>query len=396
MQTKLLINTTPIRKPLTGIGYYTLNILRELLKRDVDVVGLQNGKAISKEQLRDISDRFLCETENTQSNQKSIKRSLVELIRNIPGSYQFKNILLSYRAKRSLSRFAEQNYVYFEPSFIPFDYKGKTITTVHDLSFISYPEFHPETRVAYLKSKIGSSINKSDHIIVDSDYILKEMRNYFPLSEDKSSTVYLGVDENFYQYSESECAAINERLGLKYKQFILSVATLEPRKNLKRLVAAYKHMPSDIRDKYPLVLVGDQGWKNTELLTEAKELIESKQLIFTGYVSDSDLKRLYASAMVFAYPSLYEGFGLPVVEAMASGAPVITSSRGATAEVSGDSAVLVDPEDELAISQSMINLVHKPEQRARISGLSIEYVQRYQWGKTVEQILEIAESISNK
>ncbi|PNH90079.1 glycosyltransferase family 4 protein [Vibrio diazotrophicus] len=396
MQTKLLINITPIRKPLTGIGYYTLNILRELLRKDTDVIGLQNGRSVDKQQLQALTDSFLIETEHQQSQKKSIKRSVVELIRSIPGSYQVKNILLSFRAKRSLARFAAQNYVYFEPSFIPFDYNGRTITTVHDLSFISYPQFHPETRVAYLTSKIGSSIDKSDHVIVDSDYILQEMHQYYPSSLNKSSTVYLGVDQLFRPYSASECAAINARLGLKYQQFILSVATLEPRKNLKRLVLAYKRMPAEIRDEHPLVLVGDHGWKNAELLAETKELIENKQLIFTGYLSDNDLKRLYASAMIFAYPSLYEGFGLPVVEAMASGVPVITSSRGATAEIADDSAVLVDPEDVNDISQAMVNLVCRPEQRKILSASGIEFVGRYQWSKTVENILEIADSISNK
>ncbi|MCZ4372673.1 glycosyltransferase family 1 protein [Vibrio diazotrophicus] len=395
MQTKLLINITPIRKPLTGIGYYTLNILRELLRKDTDVIGLQNGRPVDRQQLQALTDSFLIETEHQQPQQKSIKRSVVELIRSIPGSYQVKNILLSFRAKCSLARFAAQNYVYFEPSFIPFDYNGRTITTVHDLSFISYPQFHPETRVAYLTSKIRSSIDKSDHVIVDSDYILQEMHQYYPSSLNKSSTVYLGVDQLFRPYSASECAEINARLGLKYQRFILSVATLEPRKNLKRLVLAYKLIPTEIRDEHPLVLVGDHGWKNAELLAETKELIESKQLIFTGYLSDNDLKRLYGSAMIFAYPSLYEGFGLPVVEAMASGVPVITSSRGATAEIADDSAVLVDPENENDISQAMVNLVCRPEQRKMLSASGIEFVERYQWSKTVDNILEIADSISN-
>ncbi|GHZ26272.1 glycosyl transferases group 1 family protein [Vibrio cholerae] len=396
MQTKLLINITPIRKPLTGIGYYTLNILRELLIKDIDVIGLQNGRSVNKQQLHALIDSFLLETKHQQPQEKSIKRSVVELIRSIPGSYQVKNILLSFRAKRSLARFAAQNYVYFEPSFIPFDYNGRTITTVHDLSFISYPQFHPETRVAYLTSKIGCSIDKSDHVIVDSDYILQEMHQYYPSSLNKSSTVYLGVVQFFRPYSASECSGVNTRLGLKHQQFILSVATLEPRKNLKRLVLAYKSLPAEIRAEHPLVLVGDQGWKNMELMAEAKELIDSKQLIFTGYLSDSDLKYLYSSAMIFAYPSLYEGFGLPIIEAMASGAPVITSNRGATSEISGGKAILVNPEDVNDIAQAIIQLINQPDKRELLTSVGLEFVQRYQWSRTVERILEIADSISNK
>jgi alpha-1,3-rhamnosyl/mannosyltransferase len=396
MQIKLLINITPIRRPLTGIGYYTLNILRELLKKDIDVVGLQNGRAVSKEALQQLADSFLTHSSAQKTNIKSLKRLVVELIRAIPGSYRVKNLLLSYRAKRTLAQLAAQNYVYFEPSFIPFDYIGKTITTVHDLSFISYPEFHPETRVTYLTGKIGSSIDKSDHVIVDSNYILDEMHHCYPSSKHKSSTVYLGVDELFRRYSQQECGLVNQALGLQYQQFILSVATLEPRKNLKRLVLAYKRLPDEIRTKHPLVLVGDQGWKNTELMKEAKELIDHKQLIFTGYMSDGDLKRLYSSAMIFAYPSLYEGFGLPIVEAMASGAPVITSNRGATAEISGGVAVLVNPEDEEDIAKAMLNLINQPELRAQLSASEIEFVKRYQWRNTVEEIVEIANSISNQ
>nr|BCN22281.1 putative glycosyltransferase [Vibrio mimicus] len=396
MQTKLLINITPIRKPLTGIGYYTLNILRELLRKDIDVIGLQNGRSVDKQQLQALSDSFLIENKHDQPKQKSIKRTLVELIRNVPGSYQVKNILMSLRAKRSLARYARQNYVYFEPSFIPFAYNGITITTVHDLSFISYPEFHPETRVTYLMSKMSSSIDMSDHIVVDSDYILGEMHRYYPSSKNKSSTLYLGVDEYFRRHSEKECKSINHSLGLEYQKFILSVATLEPRKNLKRLVLAYKSLPAEIRAKHPLVLVGDQGWKNMELMAEAKELIDSKQLILTGYLSDSDLKCLYSSAMIFAYPSLYEGFGLPIIEAMASGAPVITSNRGATSEISGGKAILVNPEDESDIAQAIIQLANQPDKRELLTTVGLEFVQQYQWSRTVERILEIAVSISNK
>lgn len=395
MQTKLLINITPIRKPLTGIGYYTLNILRELLKQNIEIVGLQNGRAIERQELIFLSENFLNES-SQKSSTSGLKRTVVEVIRSIPGSYQIKNNLISYRAKKTLINYAKKNYIYFEPSFIPFDYSGKTITTIHDLSFISFPEFHPETRVSYLKSKIKSSIEKSDHVIVDSNYILEQLNDYLPSSKVKSSTVYLGVDDGFQQYTEEDCFSVTHRLGLQFKSFILSVATLEPRKNLKRLVSVYKRLPVDLRKQYPLVLVGDHGWKNSELLSEANELIENDQIIFTGYISDSDLKLLYSSALLFAYPSLYEGFGLPIIEAMASGTPVITSARGATAEVSGQAALLVDPESETSIHQAMIDFINQPKLREQYKKSGIDFVKKYKWKNTVHDLLEIVYSISNK
>ncbi|CAH6869181.1 Glycosyl transferase [Vibrio chagasii] len=388
MQNKLLINVSPIREPLTGIGYYTLNILSELLSRDVDVIGIRNGKLLTPELLVELVSQF----QNPMSNDKSLsskKRLIVEFLRAIPGVYQLKNHLLSLRAQKQLKDLANQGYVYFEPSFVPFDYEGVTITTVHDLSFLSHPSFHPSTRVSYLTNKMQSSITKSDHIVVDSDFILKELHDFFPDSKDKSSTLYLGVADSFKPYAKDECDELLRSLKIKHNHFVLSVATLEPRKNLSKLIDAYKLLPSSVRNQYPLVLVGDQGWKNIELMNNAKELVERGQIIFTGYVADDDLKHLYASAAAFVYPSLYEGFGLPVIEAMASGAPVITSDIGATAEVAASGALLVNPCDEVAISKAILRLIQCPGDKANLSKCGIERASTFKWPNTVEQLLEI-------
>lgn len=388
MQNKLLINVSPIREPLTGIGYYTLNILSELLSRDVDVIGIRNGKLLPPELLVELVSQF----QNPMSNAKSLsskKRLVVEFLRAIPGVYQLKNHLLSLRAQKQLKDLANQEYVYFEPSFVPFDYEGVTITTVHDLSFLSHPSFHPATRVSYLTNKMQSSITKSDHIVVDSDFILKELHDFFPASKEKSSTLYLGVADSFRPYAKDECDGLLRSLKIKHNHFVLSVATLEPRKNLSKLIDAYKLLPSSVRNQYPLVLVGDQGWKNIELMNNAKELVERGQIIFTGYVTDDDLKHLYASTAAFVYPSLYEGFGLPVIEAMASGAPVITSDIGATAEVAASGALLVNPCDEVAISKAILRFIQCPGDKANLSKCGIERASTFKWPNTVEQLLEI-------
>ncbi|CAK3665007.1 glycosyltransferase family 4 protein [Vibrio crassostreae] len=389
MQNKLLINVSPIREPLTGIGYYTLNILSELLSRDVDVIGIRNGKLLPPELLVELVSQF----QNPMSNAKSLsskKRLVVEFLRAIPGVYQLKNHLLSLRAQKQLKDLANQEYVYFEPSFVPFDYEGVTITTVHDLSFLSHPSFHPATRVSYLTNKMQSSITKSDHIVVDSDFILKELHDFFPASKEKSSTLYLGVADSFRPYAKDECDGLLRSLKIKHNHFVLSVATLEPRKNLSKLIDAYKLLPSSVRNQYPLVLVGDQGWKNIELMNNAKELVERGQIIFTGYLADDDLKHLYASAAAFVYPSLYEGFGLPVIEAMASGSPVITSNIGATAEVAASGALLVNPCDEVAISKAILRLIQCPGDKANLSKCGIDRASTFKWPHTVEQLLEIA------
>ncbi len=389
MPNKLLINVSPIRMPLTGIGYYTLNILTELLTRNIDVMGIHNGKVISRDDLVILADNF-SNTSAVALPTKSTKRFIIEFLRAVPGVYQLKNKLLAIRSKNELKKLAEAGYVYFEPSFVPFEYLGKTITTIHDLSFLSHPSFHPSTRVAYLTDKMKSTISNSDHIVVDSNFILSELHQYYPLSLGKSSTLYLGVAESFQYYPESECNALLKTLNLRYSGFLLSVATLEPRKNLSKLIEAYKQLPSDIRSRYPLVLVGDQGWKNAELLQSARELVERNQIVFTGYVSDDDLKRLYASAGIFVYPSLYEGFGLPVIEAMASGIPVITSNVGATAEVARSGALLVDPLNDRAISDAILDLIQHPENKTELVENGMKRAKMFNWSATVDQLLKIA------
>ncbi|MFA0113371.1 glycosyltransferase family 4 protein [Vibrio sp. 10N.261.46.E11] len=393
MPNKLLINVSPIRMPLTGIGYYTLNILSELLSRDIDVVGIRNGKLLTRDALLGLVSCFHLPSSN-QSTPSPKTRFLVELLRSVPGIYQLKSYLLSLRAQQQLKILANQGYVYFEPSFVPFNYLGVTITTVHDLSFLSHPSFHPATRVSYLKDKMRGTITRSDHIVVDSDFILDELHDFFPSSKSKSSTLYLGVSDGFKAHSKQECGTLLKSLEIEHDNFLLSVATLEPRKNLNKLIDAFKLLPDSVRKLYPLVLVGDQGWKNSELMDNAKDLVERGQIIFTGYLADDDLKRLYASAGAFVYPSLYEGFGLPVIEAMASGAPVITSNVGATAEVAANGALLIDPSSEVSISNAILELIRDPERKAKLVECGIKRASGFKWSNTVDQLLKIASATS--
>ncbi|MGR5220935.1 glycosyltransferase family 4 protein [Vibrio parahaemolyticus] len=394
MQTKVLINLSPIKRPLTGIGYYTLNIVKELLKRSVEVVSIHDGRYLNSEQTaKFIQDFELAGLVKTRSG-SGIKRKLVSVARGIPGSYQLKKLLLTIKLRPKLKMLAESNYVYFEPSFIPFEYAGKTVTTIHDLSFVTHPEFHPRSRVEYLQSSLSTTIAKSNHIVVDSNFILDELNQHYAESISKSSTLHLGVDEGFGSQHSEDSSSLLDRLNLFNKSYILSVCTLEPRKNLTRLIEAYKSLPANIREQSPLVLVGDSGWKNEAMVDSARSLVASGQIKFTGYVSDRELKQLYASAMVFAYPSLYEGFGLPVVEAMASGAPVLTSNCGATKEVAGDGALLVEPTSIEAITSGLLKLIENPLLREQFVEKGNMRVAQFTWKNTVDDLLQTIERLN--
>lgn len=389
MKSKILVNVNAIRAPLTGIGYYTLNIVKALISKDTEVVGIRNGMLLDAQALRELLVSF--DSQNSKlGSQGKLKALAVRTLQTLPGVYKIKKHLIELRAEKILKVLSQKGYVYFEPSFIPLKYNGPTITTIHDLSFLSHPDFHPKQRVDFLESEIEKSIDNSNHVVVDSDFILKELRQSYPQSISKSSTLYLGVEPAFRPYERSEVTKILARFGLGYKGFILSVATLEPRKNLTRLIEAYSRLPATIRTTMPLVLAGGQGWKMKELLSSAEKLHDANQIIFTGYLADKELKHLYSAARLFAYPSLYEGFGLPVVEAMASGTPVLTSKIGATAEISGESAMLVDPYCVKDIHFGLEKVLSDSEFAKALGDSALAYVRRYSWASTADRLLEIA------
>ena len=386
---KLLINLNPLRPPLTGIGYYTKNIVKECLQRDVELVGIKNGRLLCKQ---DIQELILSLELSSSVNRKvstSFKQNIIELLRKFPGIYAIRYFLVFIRARKVLSSLAKNGFTYFEPSFVPMRFNGDIITTIHDLSFITYPDFHPIERVNYLKKMVKQAISVSKHIMVDSNFIKKELLDNYSIAEDKVSTVYLGVEHKFKAYEKEQVTSTLTNLNIEANAFILSVATLEPRKNLTKLVEAYRNLPVELKNKYPLVLVGNSGWKNSSLVDSIQDLVDSKHIIVTGYLSDTQLNHVYSSATLFVYPSIYEGFGLPVIEAMASGTAVITSNCGATAEVAGESALLVSPTSAKAITDGMSSILEDDELRGALEKMAVQRASLFTWKKCTDDILSI-------
>ncbi|WP_258305128.1 glycosyltransferase family 4 protein [Aggregatibacter actinomycetemcomitans] len=389
--TKLIINLNVLNYPLTGIGYYTLNIVKELLNRNVELVGVKDSNILNKEHIFSLINQDI-KGKKYSTTKKNLKIMVVNLLRKIPKIYYIRCKIKSLLLSTKMNVLAEKGYVYFEPCFVPLGYSGSIITTIHDLSFIQYPEFHPEERVKYLTSELPRTVRLSSIIFVDSDAIAVELKKLYPMYSNKVVTLYPGVDTSFKQYEN--CNDVLSSFGLKDKSFILSVCTLEPRKNLLRLVEAYKLLPESMKEEYPLVLVGDQGWKNSELFNSAKELFDKKQLIMTKYISDDLVKKIYSSAAIFAYPSLYEGFGLPIVEAMASGTAVITSNYGAMAEVARDSAVLVNPHSTEELKDAIINLLTDIKFRNYFIDRGLNRAKIFSWNNTVDKLISVVDEIN--
>src|SRR3954464_14115347 len=271
--------------------------------------------------------------------------------RAVPQSYEV------LRAMRQVSFFlgARRRRIdlYHAPNFLPLRFYGPTVITVHDLSFMRYPETHPKERVQVMERRLPEAIRRSQFVLVDSDFVRGEVIDVYGAPADKVITTHLGVAERFRPMSAQATRPVLERYGLAHGGYILSVGTLEPRKNLVGTLEAFALLPAELRSAYPLALVGMTGWKMEHMNARIDALASVGHVKPMGYVADEDLPHLYAGAAAFIYPSIYEGFGLPVLEALATGAPVITSNPASLPEVAGQQAATVDPADDAALARAL-------------------------------------------
>jgi glycosyltransferase involved in cell wall biosynthesis len=204
--------------------------------------------------------------------------------------------------------------------------------------------------------------------------------------------IQLAADERFATaHDAAQLTAAAARHGLEPGGYVLATGTLEPRKNLLRLIRAHAKLPPDLRAAHPLLLVGPRGWETAEILAAAGR--DERAVRLAGYVPDDELAALYAGCTVFCYPSLYEGFGLPVLEAMAAGAPVITSNLSSLPEVAGDAAVYVDPLDERAIGAALERLLRSPEERSRLAAAGPQRAAGFSWSRCAAQIADDLEEL---
>lgn len=235
------------------------------------------------------------------------------------------------------------------------------IITVYDLSCFKYPETHPTARVKFFNEYLPSSLEKAGHILTISEFSKKEIIEYFGIDPKNITVSYCGLPAGFQPRSKEQTNITLKQYGVNYKKYFLYVGTIEPRKNLEILLESYAALPKNIQSQYKLVIIGALGWKYERFLEKAKNLIAHQQLIIPGYVPEDHLQKLMASAHCFLYPSLYEGFGIPPLEAMASGVPVLTSNSTSLPEVVGTAGVLLPINDTQKWTEAILELIESPQ-----------------------------------
>lgn len=264
---------------------------------------------------------------------------------------------------------------------------------IHDLSHIKYPEYHPPRRVKFLSKNLPNSLINAEHILTGSDFIRQEIINLLNISENRVTRIYHGVSERFKPRIFSETYFVLNKYRLSKKKYLLFVGTLEPRKNLIRLILSFNKLSVQQKREYPLVIIGIMGWCNSKLKNLIISLINAKQLYYLGYVSDFDLPYLYSGAYGFIYLSIYEGFGLPLLEAMASGIPILAARGSATNEITEDSAILVDPFNEKDIYIQLNQLIYNDVLRAQLRYQGLIQSSKFTWEKCIDSTVQLYKKI---
>jgi glycosyltransferase involved in cell wall biosynthesis len=259
------------------------------------------------------------------------------------------------------------------------------VVTIHDLSFIRFPTLFRAANRLYLSVLTRLSARRAQRLIAVSIQTAKETTRLLGVPPERIDVVYHGVDPVFHPLPADEIAAFRQRRGLP-ERYVLFVGTLEPRKNLVRLVEAFARIREN---QVKLVLAGGKGWLYDELFETVETLDLQEDVIFPGYVTTEELPLLYNAATIFCYPSVYEGFGFPVLEAQACGTPVLTSNISSLPEAAGDGALLVDPYDVDALAAGLHRLLHDESLRHQLQESGLAHAGRFSWMDTARETARV-------
>lgn len=271
--------------------------------------------------------------------------------------------------------------------------KGKRIVTIFDLSPILFPRYHPLRRVMVYKVLLAYSARRADRVIVISENTKRDVMRHLDIPEEKIAVTPLAAGAAFRPIREAHVRLVLQRHGLIYRHYWLCVGAMEPRKNLVHLVTAYELLRRRVPISMPLVLVGGTGWRNREIHRKIVASSWCQDIRLLGYVPEEELAALYGGAFAFLYPSLYEGFGLPPLEAMACGTPVITSNVSSLPEVVSDAAIMVEPYDVDKLAETMYEVLNDEELRQKMSKKGLERAKMFSWEKTTSRTLQVYEEI---
>lgn len=375
-KTKVFIDAEVLIVPhFSGIGHYTLELLRALdnLIENRDDIIIELGVFYRRmDKIRGYGFR----------NFK---------IRRTPYPLRISNAL-KIRGMQPPYDLLFGKRVYFFPNYTSWPMLfSKSVPVVYDLSFEYFPQYVEPRNQKFLSDNVKNSVKWAAKVVTISKNSQKEISEFYDIPKSKIPIVYPGIDQReFFRWPQDEIAKVNARYGIHGK-YILFVGNIEPRKNLKNLLLAYEQLDQKLRDEYSLLLVGARGWLDDEIFDIIERLrvagnhIQQPQ----GYVKDEDRAAIFSGASLFVYPSQYEGFGIPPVEAMACGVPTITSDNSSLPEAVGDAAEMVSADSVEKLTEAITKVLQDPALQSKMTEKGFVQADKFSWEREAEKLLDV-------
>ena len=336
---RIALNARILQAPRTGIGQYVAELVNALHSEPDIEITLFHGWGWSSA----LPDAAL----------PGYSR-LTPLLRQIPGAYQARRWL---EQKRFDQGSAQGIDLYHEPSLWPLAFDGPTVITLHDLTHLHFPDTQPAARLKEIERRLALGVEQAQLILTDSNAIAEEAQEYFGLPAERFVVAPLGVAARFHPREATVIDTVLKAHAVVAREYFLCVGTLEPRKNLTLALRAHAQLPEAVRERFPLLIVGMAGWHREQFSDELRRALAGGHVCLLGYLPDEHVAQLLAGARALVFPSLYEGFGLPVLEAMASGTPVILTRASAMPEVAGAAGNYIDADDAVGLRDAMTRLI---------------------------------------
>ena len=360
----ICIDLTSLADNLSGIERYAACISLEMIKAHDDKYIL-----VFKKEIHPLFEE-ICRKDNVKT---VILPTCQKLIFN------------QIRLPLALHKIKSDRYLFLAFPVPIFLFKKNMVETIHDITAWDYPETMKGIMNWYFRLSHVVALKKCRAIVTISEFSKKRIHDRLKYPNDKIWLVYCGIDQSKFVVHEEKLQVVKEKYHLPEK-YILSLSTLEPRKNMPLLIHAYEELISQGEEVLPLVLAGRKGWKMEELLSSIDDRVKEK-LFFTGFIDDEDLPEVYAMADFFAFPSVYEGFGMPPLEAMACGTPSISSDAASLPEVLGDAAIYFSSNDIKQLKEKLlyVSSIDKAEQN-RLINAGIQQAKRFNWKQEAENL----------
>lgn len=365
---KVALELQPICGNRTGIGLYTYELAKRL--QSDDCMRFQGN---------------LFNFRNRNQNEESLKGVSMDLSVNQRMPYGVYRRIWDIAPLSYSKLFQRSDISHFFNYIVPPRVSGKVVTTIHDMSYRRHPETLNEKNLKRISTGMAATLDRSHKVITISKFSKNELVELLGIS---SECIEIIPPAPSLSLQDADFQTVCEKYKIN-APYILYTGTIEPRKNIPLLIKAYERLKKETGISHKLVLVGGKGWKSEGIYREIEESPVSNEIILTGYVLAEEKNTFYKNASVFVFPSLYEGFGMPLVEAMTHGTPVVATNVASLPEVMGEAGLLVSPSDDVSLAEEMFSIISNPELAEELKQKGFEQVKKFTWEKSAQKLKEL-------